>query len=128
MFHGVIKEKEICKKDGLPVILQAIDDDWAKYCIQYAGSGFYCQNWEQVLETMRERGYASKKWVEEKMDRSMFYDCEEKQMQRINKDAVVRKSVSMHDYQWKKIEEEAKRVGMTQNEVIRTIVSMYFGE
>ena len=37
----IVDERLLCKWKGKPVVLQTLEDDPMRYCIQYAGNGHY---------------------------------------------------------------------------------------
>lgn len=49
-------------------------------------------------------------------------------MKEIEKNSIVRKTVSLPQEQWDKIEKEAERKNFTQARIIREIIDMYFEE
>lgn len=45
----IVGERVLCTRKGKPVVLQTLEDDPMRYCIQYAGSGHYFPSEAEAL-------------------------------------------------------------------------------
>lgn len=63
MKHGnpwIVEQQRICSSHGLPVTVQRLNEDWGRYCVQYAGSGEYFQTEESCWKYIHSRW----RWVD----------------------------------------------------------------
>lgn len=51
----IIEAKMLFKNQGNPVILQTLEDDPSRFCIQYGGGGRYFSSLPEVLDYISER-------------------------------------------------------------------------